>query len=176
MACAMVFTEYVLLWGAQFDEKFSLGSYTTRFAYRRQPRRTGTGIWALRSLLGFSVSAVSELFAVAAVLTVFAAVRSVLRSASHALPAISPAIPALPNIPTLLLLVGCYHPRMVNAVRSGSHSAIRRNRRPTVTAGRSTTSNYQTVNASMEMERLSSFNQGARYDQQDLRQSRRKRP
>ena len=48
-------------------------------------------------------------------------------------------------------LIGCYHPRMVNAVRSGSHSAIRGRRRPTVTAGRSTTSDYQKVNASVEM-------------------------
>src|SRR5262249_32859867 len=131
--------------------KFSLGNNTARFAYRRQPRRPGTGIWALRSLLGFSVSAISELFAVAAVLTIFAAVRSVLRSACHALPAISPAIPALPNIPTLLLLVGRYHPRVVDAAPFGSHSAIRRNRRPTVTTSASTTRNYQKVNAPVEM-------------------------
>jgi hypothetical protein len=127
--------------GGQLDEKSFLGSYTVRFADCGQPRRTGTGIWPLlRSPLGFSIPAVSELFAVAAVLTIFAAIRPVLRAPCDALPTVSPAIPALSNIPTLLLLVGCYHPSMVKTVRSGSHSEIQRSRRPTNTVGRSTPS------------------------------------
>jgi hypothetical protein len=132
--------------GGQFDEEFSLGSYTARFACRGEPRRTSSGIWSLlQPLLGFPVSAVPELFAMTAVLTVFAAIRSVLRPSCHALPTLSPALPALSTIPTLLLLGGCYHPSMVKAVRSGSHSAIQRSSRPTATAAGSATSDYQKV-------------------------------
>jgi hypothetical protein len=136
--CAIVLLSTSNSRGGSLDEKFSLGSYTARFAYRGQPRRTGSGIWPL-PLLGFPVSAVPELCAMATVLTVFAAVRSVLRSSCHALPTLSPAIPALSTIPTLLLLVGCYHPSVVKAVRSGSDSAIPWSRRPTATAVGSTT-------------------------------------